>query len=236
MSAHPGVIAMVIRYSIKTLFAATLVVALSFGWWINTVKLANVNREHDLLLKEWAQPLEVFDEQKVYFRKLPDRDLDVHKWKVYLPRSRRYELQCVILHDSETKGSERDSVAARIPLPVGRSLLEVEFRQDRNNVPRLNLAVSGQKNQVTINAAVRFSTDFCDKFSRNMNCVVKTYGWESSISCYQQKNVRLIDCLAPWESMGQLPENIYGFMGGFEVRIQAIDDVKQPPSGGESSD
>jgi hypothetical protein len=227
---------MVIRYSIKTLFAATLVVALSFGWWINTCKLAKVNREHDLLLKEWAQPLEVSDEQNIYFRQLPDRDLNVHKWKVYLPRSRRYELQCVILQDSETKGGELDCVAARIPLPEGRSLLEVDFRQDRNNVPRLNLAVAGQKKQETINAAVSFSADFCDKFSKNISCVVKTYGWESSISCYQQKTVRLIDCLAPWESMDQLPENIYGFMGGFEVRIQAIDDVKLPPSGGESSD
>lgn len=227
---------MVIRYSIKTLFAATLFVALSFGWWINTGKLAKLNRECDLLLKEWAQPLEVSDERNVYFRQLPNRDLNVHKWKVYLPRSRRYELQCIILQDSETKSSEGECVAARLPLPGGRSLLEVGFRQDRNNVPQLDLAVAGQERQETINTAVCFSADFCDRFSKNTSCVVKTYGWESSISCYQQKTVRLIDCLAPWESMDQLPENIYGVMGGFEVRIQAIDDVEQPPSGGKSSD
>ncbi len=227
---------MAIRYSLKTIMIIMIILGVSLAWRRSTITLSAVRERNRVLLEEWVQPLEVSDARIVYHRALKTRDLGVQRWKVYLPFGKRYELQCSITPSMAGLHDVKECVVARIPIAEGISLIEADWRRDGRNSPQVKIAVLGPDlDQVSTQTAV-FPKAFIDTFARTNGLNETISGYESTAYHSPASTITFVRSLVTPKPVSQLPGENQVVSGGFEVRIQAIDDVKLPPSGGESSD
>lgn len=227
---------MAIRYSLKTIMMIIVIVGVTLAWHRSTSTLSAVHERNQVLLEEWVQPLEVSDARIVYHRALKTRDLGVKRWKVYLPFGKRYELQCSISPSMAGLHDVKECVVARIPIAEGISLIEADWRRDGRNAPQVKIAVLGPDLDQASTQMVVFPKAFLDTFARTNGLNETILGYESTAYHSPDSTITFVRSLVTPKPASQLPGENQVVSGGFEVRIQVIDDIGQAPSGGEPTD
>jgi hypothetical protein len=211
-----------IQFSLKSVFGFILFAGLSLGWWAASRRHDFIEQQHQHLLKEWVQPLEVIDSNYIYFRELPIRYVGLERWKVFIPQGKNYELQCVIYLSSENM-SEKERIVARIPMASGHSLFQANWRRDSQGKPQVSIAILGPTPEETATRTAHFPSSFCDFFSRTRGSFQFSRGHEASERFDPLPLVGFVKYDTVFRAAEVKPGGVVSASGGFEICIRDVD-------------
>jgi hypothetical protein len=212
------------QFSLKFVLFSMMVMGLALGWWKSSTSHVTIRKRHELLLKDWVQPLEVVDSKALYHRSLPTWAAGLNRWKVYLPPGNKFELQCAITRTPEGRVPYGGGVVARIPLPPGYSLIEVDWKKDRNFIPHVSIALLRPTQQDTKKVLVQFPGHFITMFSRGPGVSCDMYGWEDSNKASSLRSVAFFSLKVAFIDTTTYPGQSIGSFEGLEIKIRQVDD------------
>jgi hypothetical protein len=217
-----------IGFTLTQLLGAVLFTCIALGWWTSLHRNARFREHQKHLLLEWAHPLDIVEKRQIYYRALPQRNAGHNRWKVHLPAGRRYALSCVTAPLRGSGPDAKESVLASIPLAPGESMVEVDWRMDTKRKPHLRMAVLGSTDSRSVSKQVNFPPEFSTEFATAHGRSEFHGGWEATLEA--SPGIRL-DLTVVATLFGKLMPKLGDprtEVGGFNVRIQAVDDP--PPA------
>jgi len=216
-----------IRYSLTTLMSLTLIAALALGWWKSNLTYAKVNQQNTRLIMDWVEPLEVEseDEDLIVHRKLLMPEPELHHWKVYLPQGTKYDLECVVPCTLDMPGDELEYVAARIPMPEGQSIIEVEWCRDAQRMPHLSIARLGMTPETTVKEYAQFPASFERTFAKNWSCQEHVTGWLASNASTLRHRLTFLEGSIVYDEPFRASDGLRTGIGSFRIRVRAVGDA-----------
>jgi hypothetical protein len=214
-----------IRFSLKSIIGIMTILGLALGWWNSNRSYAKMGQRYTLLFMDWVQPLEVKEPDLIYHRKLKMNEASLHHWKVYLPQGKRYDLECVVPCTLDMPGDELEYVAARIPMPEGQSIIEVEWRRDAKRKPHMSIARLGTTPETTSKEYAHFPASFDRNFLKNWGCTEHVIGWLASNSSFVVPRLTFVEGSIVFDEPFRTRRGPRVGINGFHVRLRAVGDA-----------
>jgi hypothetical protein len=114
-------------------------------------------------------------------------------------------------------------VIARIPMPAGQSLFEIDCRQDKAQVPRLSIALLGPKPEESMKVYVQFPDFFSRLFFGSSGFAEDIRGSETTHYAVPFNHVSFLTSYTGYRDPSQSPDNAKTSLEFFDVRILAIE-------------
>jgi hypothetical protein len=213
------------QFSLKFVFFSILITGLALGWWKSSTSKLAIQKRHDLLLKDWVQPLEPVKFNKCYYRTLPEQAAGLRRWKVYVPPGeKKFELQCAVDRVPLGRVSSGEGVVARIPLPPGNSLFEVDWKKDRNLVPHVSISLLAPTPQDTKKVLVQFPKKFTNYLFQRPSVYQTVSVWQATNEAIPATNFSLFSFVVEFNDTTTNPGKTLMRAEGFDIQVREVDD------------
>jgi hypothetical protein len=215
---------MVVKFGLNTIFTILTLLCIALGWYRTNAFHATTARRHDAILRDWVQPLAIEKPALIYHRALPTQVTGLHRWKIHIPAEMRYELQCFVFFDEHFIKSHNDVVVARVAMPTGESVFEVDWRRDRRGMPIVRIAVLRPGTRDSQERFAIFPQKVSEFFSRTSSPAETIRGWEASNYASPATYVDFLTQQVPFRDPINPQIGRKDSWGGFQIRLSEIDE------------